>query len=245
MTDEEAIFAYIDGELEGEERERIKAKIASDPALQALVAEHRAMGDRLNRAFSSILDEPTPKVMSKDAAAAPQSPDSNIASLAEGRLHREKRRLSWKPAQWGALAATLVLGVFGGWLMRGNNAGPVAERGDQLVAAGSLETALDKQLASTQSADPKVRIGLTFHNKDGTICRSFSFEATEGVACYQGENWQLQGLLRRDDADGGAYRMASSSAIADLVDDLIVGEPMDGKQERDAFNLGWERSGKK
>lgn len=240
MTDEEAIFAYIDGELEGEARIRMEAVIDADPALQAMVAEHRALAARLQGAFSTIVEAPLPHALSAEAAAG-----AGVVSLAEERSRREQRQpRSWNRSHWAAMAATLVVGVIGGAVFSGGRSGPVSERGGQLVAAGQLEKALNTQLASTQNARDAVRIVLTFRNHEGAICRSFAAEVAEGVACRSGETWRLQGLLPTDNAGTGDYRLAASSGTAELVDSLIAGEPMDQAQERAALAEGWASGGR-
>lgn len=234
MTDEEAIFAYIDGELEGARRAKIEAAINADPALQAFVAEHQALGDRLRGAFSTISDAPVPIVHS-----AVIMPEAEIVLLAQARSHREQRCPSWTMAHWGALAATLVAGVIGGAMFGDDRAGPIVEQGGQLVAAGGVERALNTQLASAQDGKAPIQIGLTFRNYDGAICRSFATQAGEGVACREREHWRLQGVLARKRAATGDYRMAASSGAVELVDELIVGEAMGPVEERAARARGW------
>jgi len=230
MTDQEALFAYIDGELDDAERIRIETKIAADPGLQAIVSEHRALAARLNGAFATLLDEPVPPALARTAVA-------DVIDLAQARARRKPRPA---PAvQWAALAATLIAGLVGGAILRGGAVGPVTERGGQLIASGRLAVALDTQLASTQSAKDPVRIGVTFKNRNGAICRSFTAEASEGVACHTGHDWRLQGLLAREKDNPGDYRMASSSGTAELIDALIAGEALDQAQERAALAAHW------
>lgn len=236
MIDEEVLFAYVDGELEGEERTRVEAEIAADPALQQLVAEHRVLAERLQGAFSTILDAPLPAALSPDAAA-----DAEVVSLAEKRSRRHFLRSSWGPSHWAAMAATLVAGIIGGAVFDAGG-GPVTERDGQLVASNWLEDALDTQLASAQDSRAPVRIGLTFRKEDGAICRSFAAQLTEGVACREGKQWQLRGLLRREQAETGDYRLATSSGTTDMIDQLIVGEALDQAQERAARAGGWRQS---
>ncbi|MBG6120242.1 MULTISPECIES: anti-sigma factor family protein [unclassified Sphingobium] len=234
MTDEEAIFAYIDGELDGEECVRIEGMIEADPALQAMVAEHRALAGRLQSGFSTILEAPIPA-----ALLAPPSGGAEVSSLAAARTRREQRRAAWNMSHWGAMAATLVAGVIGGAIFTGGREGPVVEQGRKLVASGRLEHALDTQLASTQGANAPVRIALTFKNHGGAICRSFTGEAAQGVACREGKAWQLQGRLAPENGRTGDYRMAASSGTAELVDRLIAGDAFDQAQERAALAAKW------
>lgn len=237
MTDEEAIFAYIDGELEGAERTRIEAAIRSDPALREMVAEHRALAAQLKGAFSTVLEAPVPPALSAAAAAG-----ADVISMANERSRRVHRRPVWETIHWAAMAATLVAGLIGGVLFSANDSGPVTEHGGQLIASGRLGNALNTQLASAQTGTEPVRIGLTFRNHGGDICRTFDTEHAEGLACRAGAIWQLQGLFGREKASNGAYRMAASSSTAILVDGLIVGEALDQAQERVARAKGWPPS---
>ncbi|WP_353204361.1 anti-sigma factor [Sphingomonas sp.] len=234
MIDEETIFAYIDGELGGEERTRIEALIDADPALRAMVAEHRALAGRLQSGFATLLEAPIPPVLLAQVAAGDE-----VRSLAAARHAREQRRTVWTMPYWGALAATLVAGLIGGAAFSGGREGPVTEHGGRLLASGRLEHALDTQLASTQGANPAIRIGLTFKNQHGAICRSFAAEIADGVACHQGKWWQLQGLLGHDPSPAGAYRMAASPGTGELIDRLIDGDALDQAQERAALAANW------
>ncbi len=237
MTDEEAIFAYIDGELQGDEQARIGAIIDADPALRAMVAEHRALAGRLQGAFSTIAGAPIPAHLSLSVRTGGQ-----VVSLAAARTGGEQRRAVWNRSHWMAMAATLVAGVIGGAVFSDGRQGPVAEQGGHLVASGSLERALSTQLASTQGDKPPIRIGLTFKNHGNAICRSFAAEETEGVACREGKVWQMQGLLARANGRTGDYRMATSSGSAELVDRLITGDVLDQAQERAALAANWASS---
>lgn len=234
MIDEETIFAFIDGELDGEERSRIAALIDADPALRAMVAEHRALAGRLQSEFATLVEAPVPPALLAQVAAG-----GDVRSLAAARHAREQRRTIWTMPQWGALAATLVAGVIVGAAFSGGREGPVTEQGGRLLASGRLEHALNTQLASTQGANPTIRIGLTFKNQGGALCRSFSGAVADGVACHEGKGWQLQGLVGHGSRPAGAYRMAASPGTAEFVDRLIDGEALDQAQERAALAANW------
>ena len=54
MIADEKFFAWLDGELDGAEAEKMAAKVAADPELQALAAQHRALAARLTSAFRRL-----------------------------------------------------------------------------------------------------------------------------------------------------------------------------------------------
>src|SRR5215210_6004455 len=107
MIDEEKFFAWLDGELSGEDAAEIKAQVAADPGLAHLAEQHRAMGMRLNKAFDTVAEAPVPSRL----RSAIEPPQAKIVDLAAAREKREARRRWAAPGQWAAMAATLVLGV--------------------------------------------------------------------------------------------------------------------------------------
>lgn len=160
----------------------------------------------------------------------------------------------WGLPQWGAVAASFVLGAlmlhFGtDWYF----SGPVTERGGQLLAAGALDKALSRQLVSEQAADSAVRIGVSFRSKDGSYCRTFQMrEQTNlaGLACREGDQWRLDVLARGEPSqDGGTgndahsgFRPAGSAlpaSIVQAVDQAIDGEPLDAAAEAHAKMNQW------
>ena len=93
------------------------------------------------------------------------------------------------------MAAALVVGVLVGPTLIGERGGsPVEVRGGAMYAAAELDRALDQQLASAgESAG--VRIGVTFRDSAGAVCRSFTEQRSSGLACRDGEDWRLKGLF--------------------------------------------------
>lgn len=139
------------------------------------------------------------------------------------------------------MAASLVVGVFAGQLLfPDGNDSPVALEGGRLVAASHLQQALDSQLASAPSGEG-TRIGLTFRDTQGSICRSFTDATASGLACRSEGNWQLHGLFPTAEGQAGDYRMAAGSdpRLASLIGEAMAGEPFDATQEKAARDAGW------
>ena len=108
-----------------------------------------------------------------------------------------------------------------------------------MYAASAIGQALDNQLASAPRGD--VRVGLTFRDQAGSICRSFTATASSGLACRQDGRWQLRGLFAAPERQGSDYRMAAGMDpnLAALVESTMTGEPLDASQERAAKAAGW------
>jgi hypothetical protein len=191
-------------------------------------------------AFAGVLEEPVPGRLRTTASP-------RVLQLDEARERKaraaEARRWSWP--EWGAMAATLVLGVlvgsFGlGMLHGGGEPAIMTGAGGELAASGRLDEALTRQLAGAAAGN--VRVGLSFASKSGNYCRSFVMGATAGLACREQGKWQIP-VLARSAAQDTAYRQASSElpqAVLDAVDERISGSTLDAAAERRARERGWE-----
>ena len=230
MTEDEKFFAWLDGELGPAEAAEMEAKVAADPDLARLAKQHRALGGRLHRAFDTIADAPGPEHLQPAARSS-----AEVVDLAAA---REKRRLPSAP-QWTALAATLAVGVLVGSLVPREASAPVEVQGGKLYATAALSQSLDTALASAPTAD--MRIGITFRDRAGDICRSFTNTASSGLACRSGGRWQLNGMFAAPEGQGANYRMAAGMDpnLAALVDSTIAGEPLDAADEKAARDKGW------
>ncbi|MBA3511200.1 MAG: anti-sigma factor [Sphingomonas sp.] len=235
--DDSKFFAWLDGELDSAEAAEVEAEVAADPRLARMAEQHRAFETRVREAFDTVAGEPVPDRLAQ--AARPSG--AEIVDFG-ARSRARNGRGSWLPVpQWAAIAATLALGIGLGTMLDGERgASPVEIRGGKMYAAAALDDSLERQLASAGEAG-SVRIGLTFRDQAGTICRSFSDQRSSGFACRDGSDWRLRGLFAAPEGQGGDYRMAAGPDpnLAVLIDSAIAGEPFDAEQERAAKARGW------
>jgi hypothetical protein len=240
---DETVMAYADGELDAATRAAIEAAAASDPELARRIARHQALRQRLRSAFDPVLEEPLPERLVATARGASSEPRGTVVPL------RRVAAARWSSAQWGALAASLILGLLlGPWLMRGADRGPLVTSDGTLLAQGSLARALSEQLASNQSATAAVQIGVSFRSHSGAYCRTFALReksALAGLACHEHGSWHVEALATGESQiAGGGYRTAASAlppAIAGTLETLIDGEPLDARAEAAARANGWSR----
>lgn len=236
MSADEKFFAWLDGELGPSEAAQIEARVASDSALARLAERHRAFAARLKLSFDSVAEIPPPE----ELLATIRNERTQVIDLGAARLATMS---GWWPMvpQWAAMAATLAIGVFFGTMM-GTDRGraPLAFEGDTLYAVGALDHALDTRLAAVPVTDD-IRIGVTFRDQSGAICRSFTQTGASGLACRSGNGWQLRGLFGAPVAQDGSYRMASGTdpELAAMIDSTITGEPFDEELEKAARSRGW------
>nr|WP_087574160.1 anti-sigma factor [Sphingomonas sp. CDS-1] len=226
--DEAMLIAWVDGELDEVTRRRVDRAVAEDPALAERLEMHRRLRERLSGHYAPVEAEPVP---------------AGLRALLEGnaKVVPLVRPAAPRWRHWGtggAIAASLLLGLGIGHLSGGPE-GPVAVEKGAMVARGELASALETQLASAQE-DAPIHIGLSFRRKGGGWCRSFEGQAVSGVACREGEGWQVQQLVPGA-GQQAAYRQASSgdARIMATVDALIDGAPLDAAQEKAAKDKKW------
>ena len=234
MVSDETFFAWLDGELSPEEAARVEAEVAVDAELALRAEQHRAMQSRLSGAFDPVAQAPVPERL----LATLRQPESNVIRFRPRERARESRNWGSLP-QWAAMAATLAVGIFVGTQVQTSPRAPVEVQGGRIYAAAALDRALDTELASAPAGD--VRIGLTFRDESGAVCRTFAQPSASGLACREGDRWQLRGLFAAPEGQGGQYRMAAGmdANLAGLVDSTMSGEPFDSAQEKAAKDKGW------
>ncbi|MBY0344616.1 MAG: hypothetical protein K2Q29_12245 [Sphingomonadales bacterium] len=245
------LAAFMDGSLADEALiDAIEAAINADPAL-AQRAEALAAGDDLaplvRDAFAPLLDAPVPERLT--AAIAPREAD--VIDLAAARAAKtpvlpvpanDTGRSNWRWPQFGAMAASLVLGVMiGGPLLKGGSGGPQA---DGLVLASADLTAMLDRAPSGQRTDLAAlgegEVVLTFRNADGQLCRQFMIDGAGGatsdaLACAgaNGDGWQIEAYGRRA-APAGEMKLAggdAAPAVVAAVDAMIDSDPLIGADE--------------
>jgi hypothetical protein len=223
------VAAFVDGELDDLTARRIEREAATDTALAAEIARHRALKSLLAAHYAPIAEEAVPDRLRSLLAVDPKID----ASLAD---RRDARRTRFGAIHWGAIAASLLLGLTIGlrpWLP----AGDVASEDGTLVAAGPLAEALDRQLASRQPGDAAVRIGVSFQDKAGRYCRTFENASIDGIGCREGGGWQLERTLRGQ--ANSDYRQASSGELAASAAAMMRDEALDAAGELAARDAGW------
>ena len=242
MVEEEKFFAWLDGELPADEAAQVGAEVAADPELSRLAEEHRAMAAGLRGAFGSVEAQPVPEGLQRSIES---DRGEKVVSLADARASREVRRAPSLWVQMGALAATLAVGIVTGNMLSigflpAGSSEPIQTEASRLVASADLENALYAQLASAP-VDAGPRIGVTFRDKTGAICRTFEDRAASGLACRESGDWRIRSVFQGAEGPATDYRMAGGPNLRLLeeVDAIIDGEPFDAAQEKAAAEKGW------
>ncbi|MGN5376506.1 anti-sigma factor family protein [Sphingomonas hankookensis] len=223
--DPETLAAYADGELDPLSAKRVERAIADDPALAAEVERHRALTARLRGSFAGLDAQPMP------AGVAALFARDNVVAFPAAKPAPKPQR--W----WGAIAASLVAGLLLGQMVP-RSGSDLGFEGGTAVAQGKLARALDTQLASTQGAQASVKIGITFRDRAGALCRTFETGTTGGIACAGDKGpWRVQALQGGAEATTTAYAQAGSpmAAVLAQAQAMAAGDPLDAAGEAAAL----------
>lgn len=262
---EDILMAYADGELDpperAAERAAVEAAMQSDTTIARRIEHHQALRRQLGSLYADTLQQSVPERLVAAARLAPEtSAASNVAYLERSRssprssrtnrsvtdsVDRHNARKYWP---WAAVAATLVIGLIGGYVGGTWRAiGPISVNGGNLIA----RTYLDRALTSQLSADPvhthEVQIGLSFKSKSGQYCRTFTLSGSQpiaGLACRQVDAWRIQTLALTQPIPGSdtGYRPAASTmsaAVRAAAEAQIAGDPLDARGELQARQNRW------
>ena len=230
--DRELLNKFVDGELSPSETERVAMQLARQPQWNAYVEQQEAVRQTLRSGFVK-LDHPLPERLVKTAREAPVS--------RQWLLRRGLRfDFSWR---WlGGLGTALAAGLVIGFMVQPQKDLVLGPSG-QLVARGDLGQILSRRLASENPAGAQMRVGLSFRNRKGQDCRTFTRGESAGLACRAEGNWVVETIVRHQpESPGAVYRMAGSEmpdAVRQAVAATIAGEPFDAAAETRARARGW------
>ena len=244
--DRTTLDAFVDGELPASEMTRIAALVAQRADLRDYVEGQERLRRTLRDSFAPLMNEALPERLQQSVQA------SALRSRAPGWAWRDGFREFFTWRTLGPAAAALAVGLFVGVAVDRFAATEGAllqsTASGQTVARGELSRALDEQLASTQNPADAVRVGLSFHDKNGRDCRTFTAEGTKnslnGIACHSESDWVVTAFATTvpNSNARAPYQMAGAGmpdVIRDAVNDMIVGEPFDASAERVARASHW------
>src|SRR5712671_5261892 len=109
---DDVLMAYADGELDLRTRAQVEDAMAADPQIARRVAAHQALRGILRSGFEKVLDEPIPERLI--AAARANHRQTSLDGVVVPLRPRRGPTLGlpqWAWPQWGAIAASFVLGA--------------------------------------------------------------------------------------------------------------------------------------
>ena len=228
--DDEMIAAYADGELHTLVQWRFEDAMSRDDDLRARVEREKMLRARLGGHFDPVLDEPVPERL-RTMLEAPVN--AEVVPIEQARRRRRLPQRAWIPA---AMAASLAVGLFGGQFLSGGGGISTLPAAD-----GALSQALDTQLASAPAGADSTRIGTTFRDGEGRVCRTFDGAEVAGFACRSGDAWRIEMLAPGSGSQSSGYQQATSGAMLVLqaAQERMAGDPLGEDEERRLRDSGW------
>src|SRR5690349_17762566 len=105
---DEALVAYLDGELDSVERGHVEAWLEADPAVRERLAALSQSGELLRAAFADIADEPLPeRLLAAAQGEIGGAPEAEILVL-----KRPAKPLPLRQHGWG-IGLAAAAGLFG------------------------------------------------------------------------------------------------------------------------------------
>ncbi|NBC32395.1 MAG: hypothetical protein GVY13_06940 [Alphaproteobacteria bacterium] len=248
---EAEIAAWVDGQLDGTDAERIARLVVADPEAGAYAEAVRKTNQALMAAYEDPLAEPVPAAIRRAIESHPAGAAVPAARGFGRRAHRPSRR----PAALAASVA-LVFGLAAGLGIGGLLWGPGTDT--RVVAApgtaqpgGPLFTALET-LASGSITDSGVRPMLTFRDAAGRYCREFEVvealpqETELGIACRTPSgDWHVEILVAApQQTPSGANGFVpaggpAGDALGSMLDAMGAGQPLAPQEESRLLEEGW------
>ena len=244
---EEQLLAWLDGELDQADAAIVARAVATDPALGERVRSERVLRERLRGAFAPTLDEPVPRRLLATLGTSEQeaAPPQTIGNVAQLRPRNAVQRVAdWRGPEFGALAASVLLGVlFGMQFLRDPVQAPMRMHDGSLVANAGLAQVLDTKLAADVKDGDTLEVGLSFRDAEGNYCRTFTVQlgrALGGLACRDSGQWHVIALGEAGRQDG-QLRLAASALPASVLTEVDARqkELLDASAERAARDSGW------
>ncbi|WP_143742930.1 anti-sigma factor [Maricaulis sp. W15] len=241
MIDDETLIAFLDGELDEAEMERIAVAIDADPALTDRLERLQLSDQAVRETYQPIAEEAVPDhlIAAVRQADRDTAPDSETVLPFQRPTGDRPSRPAWQA--YGAIAASLVIGVLIGSRFGLTEPAPLHFEGDRLMAGGVLATALDRQ-ASGAVGEGDTHVQLSFATDAGGYCRAFQQGGTAGLACREDGRWVVELTAPVPAGSNGPIRTASTALptiLLEAVDARIAGETLDAEAEAAAIENGW------
>ncbi len=246
MIDDEMFFAWLDGDLDPADAARVVEIVQQDSSLQERAARYRELRQQAQGAFADDLDEPVPPAWLDriDAAFTPVE-TAQLFDLATVREARRPRSFRWG---WnGAIAASLVAAFTVGALIPRDQPGLFDDSGGVLIASSALANGLNEARSGVpQLIDGHTfKVGLTVKTAAGDYCREAFLNgggaAQHVLACREGGDWRIEGLVGVDAKERGEYALASGlDSPIDALFARLGGDALDRAGETKAIEHRWQ-----
>lgn len=242
----ELLMAYIDGELDAEQKASVEAWIARDPEARAMAESFRESGEMLRENFDEILNLPLPRHLIDTVRKNKADPD--ILPL---RPWKPKAHISRWPGLALAASIALFVGVLAGATLFRDSAVEKPSTAANLLQKTCESQPMGAMLVSDDKFESVTPV-LTFLAADGRVCREFERQTRSrkkvGIACRNSDGqWvafiEIDRILLAE-ATGGESDYKTASGPPDLLDTALsalgAGRGLTPAEEQRLRSQGWQ-----
>ena len=233
---DETLMAFADGELAPQEQEAVERAMEDDPALAERVAVFLDSRMKARDALNPLLDEPVPEALTARIRDMTDKP-SNVTAFP-----RRPSGIQRPGPRWAlplAASIALIAGGLGGYTAGKSGQGQQNGFGTAEIGQASITAALNTIASGTEtglSAGERFRAIASYRDADGTFCREFEVDRTDGstvvsIACRPDKIWKMQFTVIARQSSAG-YAPASSLETLDAYLSAVgAGAPMSVEEE--------------
>lgn len=252
--DDLLLSAWLDHELDDQQRKAVGEAIHNDPLVAKRLAELTGVNNIMVEHFSAIDRLPLPDAVSALLGEATQPPRVGKGAILSIDPHRD-RPVAQRYALPLAASIALLLGFGAGYGVAGLIG---TAEGSLSLALGPVQpdSVLDDFLANTESGATRALAGkqnlemkLSFIAWDDSPCRELQLKSAshnvDAIACFgRDRQWHVRLASASDPGTtvGDDYQTAASKeerGFGGAVDAMMAGDALTSTQERELIARGW------
>ncbi len=209
---DEAVAAFVDGELSVEEAARIDRACTDDADLRHRIARYRMLRAEIDQSFSGIIREPVP---SRLRALFDTKSSASDKRRAKRSAPGWRRVAAWRMPT--SIAAALAIGFFVAGIFDPNGINDVQLAADGAYSAGLINAMLENNMSGAQEGD--IQIVASYLDENGKPCREIivgQSTLAHALACREPDgSWPVLALAPAPPpgayvtADGEGYRFGA------------------------------------
>lgn len=243
---DEILSAFLDGELPESQVERLRDRLAKDPALADRLAELSTTDEALVKHYSAIDERPLPdrlqQLLADSDTRSESETEAQSAQVIEFPLWRRARQAL---SEHAGLAASVALALGFGLAQVTGSLAPDAGDSWQPVAH-SLET-LPSGASQSLSGGQEITARISFVNQQGQYCRQYRItgpeQSSENIACRTeqgGAAWEQMASIRQPARETGSYQTASGGSVLDgVLDQMMADGIIEPSREQQLIQQNW------
>ncbi len=259
---DEILSAYVDGELNKQDKEQLEKEILNNPSIQQRIDKIHKLNSLLNEAFVINENLPDKFIETIKNYSIQGASTTNVVRFQKSDEVKNQRLRNWLPTSIAA-SITLMLGVLLGSVLITDeiHSGFDSILISEIIPGNELHYVLENALSSTSvrlsqhDEDEVIFVPLlSFKSTNGHYCREFDVhdqtKTLAGIACREKDStWRLEIIVASGSNPNSneKYELAAGQDIEALnfiASKLMDSGPLTKEQERELISNNWQASAK-